>query len=208
MDLTKLLFTLIGSSGVAATGAYLTKDSWMPPKKSIEDALTGKKLISSMKGEALTKQWQEEFESDRESIKGVIGFKDNDKENGGLALSKWCSDQMSLDFLKNQEVFKNVEKYCLIRSVSSQLSRKGKSLLADSDASGWSATYAKRKEKSTPREDLGLSKDWVDNKESEELPTIKTWCSKNSKEDFIDSGENSLYIKVLKWCTSDGSKEN
>ncbi|AEW45806.1 hypothetical protein MHC_04750 [Mycoplasma haemocanis str. Illinois] len=207
MNLTKLSLLLAGSGG--AVGAYATKDYWMPLNKkeikSIADSLEGRKLISSLVGEALTKQWEEEFESDVENIKTLLRDSSLVKTTGGRILSKWCSEQMLLDADKNPEILKNVEKYCLIRSVSDQLSRKGKKLLGDGDQDGWSKVYKKRKEKSTNRAEVGLQEVWKEDQESKELPIIKEFCSTNSSADFIDSGANSIYSKVLKWCTSDGA---
>ncbi|AEG73521.1 hypothetical protein MHF_1285 [Mycoplasma haemofelis Ohio2] len=211
MDLTKSALLLAGSGGTMAAGAYATKDYWMPIKekaqevKSIRDSLKGRKLISSFVGEALTKQWEEEFDSDAENIKTLLKDTSLVKTTGGTALSKWCSEQMPLDADKNPEILKNVEKYCLIRSVSDQLSRKGKKLLGEGDQDGWSKTYKKRKEKSTNRAEVGLQETWKEDQESNELPTIKTWCSANSAADFTDSGADSIYTKVLKWCTEDGA---
>ncbi|CBY93209.1 hypothetical protein HF1_12010 [Mycoplasma haemofelis str. Langford 1] len=209
MDLTKSALLLTGSGGTMAAGAYATKDYWMPTKekvqevKSIRDSLKGRKLISSLVGEALTKQWEEEFESDSVAIKSLLKDTSLVKTTGGTALSNWCSEQMPLDADKNPEILKNVEKYCLIRSVSDQLSRKGKKLLGEGD--GWNATYTKRKQRTTSRGDVGLSGEWTNAQESNDLQTIKTWCSTNSAADFTDSGTDSIYTKVLKWCTADGA---
>ncbi|CBY93171.1 hypothetical protein HF1_11630 [Mycoplasma haemofelis str. Langford 1] len=210
MDLTKVALAM-GSGGTLATGAYLTKDHWMPSKeqkiKSIEDALKGRRLISSISDPK--KQWEAEFESAEQAIKSLLGDTSLNKENGGVKLSEWCAGKMSLDVDKNQEVFKNVEQYCLIRSVSSQLSRKGKNLLKADSEEGWSETYKKRKGDSSNRDDVGLTKvtDWSKADETNDIAEVKKWCSKNSDGEFLASEDeaNSLYTKVLKWCTKEGA---
>ncbi|CBY93185.1 hypothetical protein HF1_11770 [Mycoplasma haemofelis str. Langford 1] len=213
MDLVKPL-AVLGSGGTLATGAYLTKDHWMPsPKeekvKTISDALKGKKLISSLSTSDLEKQWEEEFESDQETLKKLLGDNNLDKSKGGKALSGWCANQMSLDVDKNQGTLKHVEKYCLIRSVASQLERKQKTLLKADQEQGWKTTYDKRKSTTSKREDIGLTgTDWTGDKESEDLPKVKEWCSTNSFKDFLASDNGALYTNVLKWCTTNGATEN
>ncbi|AEG73486.1 hypothetical protein MHF_1250 [Mycoplasma haemofelis Ohio2] len=214
MDPIKPLIAL-GSGGTLATGAYLTKDHWMPSNekefKSISDALKGRTLISSLKDDALTKQWEAEFESDKDAIKKLLGDSTLEKQQGGKKLSEWCVSKMSLDVNKNPEVFKNVENYCLVRSVASQLQRNKKTLLDVKSEDGWSATYKQRQTRSTSRTDIGLTdSNWSGKTETADLPKVKAWCSSNSGGDFLASqeGDNSLYTKVLKWCTKDGATEN
>ncbi|AEG73479.1 hypothetical protein MHF_1243 [Mycoplasma haemofelis Ohio2] len=214
MNATYLLSAL-GAGGAAATGAYLTKDHWMPSHeqkvKSIEEALKGRKLISSLEGNSLTKQWEAEFESDSNEIKTLLGNSSLNSQTGGVELSKWCSSKMPLDVDKNQDVFEKVEKYCLIRSVASQLARKQKTLLKEGQTSEWQATYKKRKDTSAKRSDLGLEGDsWTVDKQNEDLPKVKAWCTSNSEKEFLASpeGTDSLYTKVLKWCTKEGVNES
>ncbi|AEW45785.1 hypothetical protein MHC_04645 [Mycoplasma haemocanis str. Illinois] len=214
MNLVKPLIASI-SGGTLATGAYLTRDHWMPLKekefKSISDALKGRTLISSLKGDALTKQWEAEFESDKDAIKELLGDSTLEKQQGGVKLSEWCASKMSLDVNENQSVFKNVEKYCLIRNVASQLIRNKKTLLGAGQDTDWKSTYDKRKNTSAKREDIGLTdSNWNGKTETEDLPKVKSWCASNSGGDFLASqeGENSLYTKVLKWCTKEGATEN
>ncbi|CBY93254.1 hypothetical protein HF1_12460 [Mycoplasma haemofelis str. Langford 1] len=210
MDLTKPLLFL-GTGGAMTTGAYLTKDYWMPSKeetsKSIRDSLEGKKLISTtLTGTALTKQWEEEFESDSDAIKSLLNKSDLNKQTGGEALSKWCDDQMSLDAKGNEGVLAKVEKYCLVRSVSSQLSRKGKNLLGKDNSSGWTTTYNKRKSANANRDVVGLTggTTWTSVNEGDDISKVKTWCSENSEKDFLvsEQGNSSLYTNVLEWCTA------
>ncbi|CBY93174.1 hypothetical protein HF1_11660 [Mycoplasma haemofelis str. Langford 1] len=214
MDLIKPLIAL-GSGGTLATGAYLTKDHWMPSNekefKSISDALKGRTLISSLKDDTLTKQWEAEFESDKDAIKKLLGDSALEKQQVGKKLSEWCVSKMSLDVNKNPEVFKNVENYCLIRSVASQLQRNKKTLLDVKSEDGWVTTYEQRKKKTTNRSNIGLEGEWNKPPEQQQdLNAIKAWCSSNSGGDFLASqeGDNSLYTKVLKWCTKDGATEN
>ncbi|AEW45795.1 hypothetical protein MHC_04695 [Mycoplasma haemocanis str. Illinois] len=207
-------FVILGSSGTLAAGAYLTKDSWMSSSKkrqeqTIANALQNRRLISSLQTSDLAKQWEEEFESDQETLKKLLGDSSLDKSKGGKALSEWCDGKMSLDVDKNKEIFKNVEKYCLIRSVASQLERKQKTLLKENQEQEWKSTYNKRKSTSSKRDDIGLNgADWNTDKESEDLPKVKEWCAANSGKDFLASDNNDIYTKVLKWCTSNGATES
>ncbi|AEG73553.1 hypothetical protein MHF_1317 [Mycoplasma haemofelis Ohio2] len=188
---------------VAAAGGYHFFSS---RNESIQEALKNVRLISSLTGDALIKQWQEEFESDKKDIKPLIGFTSDDKEGGGRALAKWCNDQMSLDSVKHPEGLKNVKSYCLIRTVSSHLSRHNKTLLNESNVTEWQATYNQRKTKKTPKADIGMENDdWSADNYTKELPTVKTWCSTNSVKDFLASED--LYTRVLKWCTKEGATE-
>ncbi|CBY93261.1 hypothetical protein HF1_12530 [Mycoplasma haemofelis str. Langford 1] len=201
---------LLGSMGSVAAGAYLTQGYWMPSKeeksKSIRDSLEGKKLISSaLSGTPLVKQWEEEFESDKAKIEALLGQGTLDKVKGGVALSTWCSNQMSLDSEQNKGVLENVKSYCLVRSVSNQLKRKSKTLLGTSHTTEWKATYDKRKQASEKRSDVGLTgeSNWD---EGNDLVKIKVWCSGNSEQEFLvsEQGTSDLYTKVLKWCTKEG----
>ncbi|AEW45790.1 hypothetical protein MHC_04670 [Mycoplasma haemocanis str. Illinois] len=191
----------VSVASVAAVGGYY----YISKNLSIQEALKNEKLISSLSVDSVTKQWEEEFESSKTSIKSIIGFNSDDKVEGGKALAKWCNDQMSLDSVKNEGVLNNVRNYCLVRSVSSQLSRLGKTLLGTSNTTEWSTTYKKRKTQKTPRTDVGLSGEWNGDHETQELPTVKNWCSSNSEKDFVS--KEGLYEKVLKWCTKDGANE-
>ncbi|AEW45782.1 hypothetical protein MHC_04630 [Mycoplasma haemocanis str. Illinois] len=209
MNLVKLV-VIAGSGGTLATGAYLTRDRWIPSKaqkaKNIEDSLKGRKLISSIANPK--KQWEAEFESAEQEIKSLLGDTSLNKENGGVKLSEWCDSKMSLDVDKNLDVLKNVEKYCLIRNISSQLSRKGKSLLKVDSEDGWSSTYQKRKGDSSNRGDVALTNtaNWDGANETNDIKEVKKWCSENSDKEFLasESEANSLYTKVLKWCTKEG----
>ncbi|CBY93190.1 hypothetical protein HF1_11820 [Mycoplasma haemofelis str. Langford 1] len=212
MSLTKSLAAL-GTGGTMATGAYLTSDYWMPSKEkapmSIRDSLKGA-LISSISDSAVAKkQWEAEFDSASDAIKTLLNKNDLTTETGGKALESWCSLQMPLNSHENQEVLANVEKYCLIRSVSSQLSRKNKNLLKVDVADGWSETYQNRKKEqsSANRTSVGLSNPWQEGKEAEDLVVIKKWCSDNSEKEFrvSNQGTSDLYDNVLKWCTKEGA---
>ncbi|AEG73474.1 hypothetical protein MHF_1236 [Mycoplasma haemofelis Ohio2] len=113
---------------------------------------------------------------------------------------------MELDSKKNQESLKLVEKYCLIRDLASQLSRKGKTLLTSSSlATDWNNTYTKRKNKSTARADVGLDgANWDNTQQETDLKKIKEWCEGTSKQDFLASEDK--YEKLHKWCTKDGAQ--
>ncbi|CBY93179.1 hypothetical protein HF1_11710 [Mycoplasma haemofelis str. Langford 1] len=204
MKLGTVAASLGGASAasVAAAGGYHYLSSKNP---SIQEVLKDSKLISGLSSDAVTKQWEEEFESAKTNIKTLIGFNSEDKAEGGKALAKWCNDQMSLDSVKNEDVLKNVKNYCLVRSVSSQLSRLGKTLLGSSHTTEWTTTYKKRKTQQTPRTDVGLDGNWNGDHETTELPTVKNWCSANSGKDFV--AKEGLYEKVLKWCTQEGANE-
>ncbi|AEW45800.1 hypothetical protein MHC_04720 [Mycoplasma haemocanis str. Illinois] len=213
MSLVKALVVL-GSGGTVATGVYLTSDYWMSSKEgtmvSIKDSLKGKKLISSIAdSEVAKKQWEAEFDSASDAIKSLLNKSDLTSETGGKALESWCSLQMSLNSHENKEVLSNVEKYCLVRSVASQISRKNKNLLKADVETGWSSTYQKRKaaQETSNRSSVGLSGAWQEGKETEELKIIKKWCSDNSEKEFLVSnkGNSDLYDNVLKWCTQEGA---
>ncbi|AEW45829.1 hypothetical protein MHC_04865 [Mycoplasma haemocanis str. Illinois] len=198
----------LGSVGGISAGAYLTQGYWMPSKKfkSIKDSLEEKKFISStLSGNSLIKQWEEEFESDKAAIEALLKVGSLDKVAGGVALSKWCADQMTLDSEKNKGILENVKKYCLIRDISSQLKRKSKLLLDSSHTSEWKTTYDKRKSASEKRSDVGLTDENTWN-EGDDLSKIKEWCSRNSEQEFLvsEQGTSDLYTKVLKWCTKEG----
>ncbi|AEW45778.2 hypothetical protein MHC_04610 [Mycoplasma haemocanis str. Illinois] len=206
------LLTALGAAGSLSVGVYLTRDHWMPQHeqkvKSIEEALKGRRLISSLPENSLTKQWEAEFESASNEIKNLLGNNSLNAQTGGVELSKWCSSKMSLNVDENMDVFKNVEKYCLIRSISSQLARKQKTLLKEEQADEWKSTYKKRQDTTSKRADVGLSGDnWTEN---DDLSKVKAWCTSNSEQEFLASqeGTDSMYSKVLKWCTKEGANES
>ncbi|CBY93163.1 hypothetical protein HF1_11550 [Mycoplasma haemofelis str. Langford 1] len=210
MKLGTVAASLGGASAasVAAAGGY----HYLSSKNaivSIKESLKGSRLISDLPSSSLTKQWQEEFKSakedisrDIEDLKGVT-----EEVDGGKKLESWCSRQMDLDSAKNADVLALVKKYCLVRSVSSQLSRNKKTLLGsgDEEKSKWQATYKKREERKTDRKDMGLQDAWNGKQEDKDLPKIKEWCSNHQDNDFIATED--LYTKLLKWCTVEGATE-
>nr|WP_014272836.1 hypothetical protein [Mycoplasma haemocanis] len=194
--------------GVAAVGGY----HYLSHKEnsvSIRSSLKDFKLISTLTGEALTKQWVAEFKSATNDIKEKIEELKNvtDEAEGGRKLASWCSKQMDLDSRKYPETFELVKKYCLVRDLSSQLKRNNKSVLDRKQDSDWKDVFQKRKTQKSTRSDVGI-KDatWPTGNEKDDvdLLMIQTWCENTEKEEFLASDNNSKYDKLLKWCTADG----
>ncbi|AEG73547.1 hypothetical protein MHF_1311 [Mycoplasma haemofelis Ohio2] len=200
---TKVSLALGGASvaGTTALGGYYYLSS---DNASIQTSLKGYRLISNLSREARAKQWEEELESDFSQIsKDIPDLKGvSDKAAGGKKLEAWCSKQMSLNSKENSETLALVKKYCLVRSISNQLSRKGISLLGD-DEGQWKSTYGKRKSESSSRSDVNLEGEWQSATEEKDLPVIKSWCSSNRERDFIAADSSNLYQRVLLWCTAD-----
>ncbi|CBY93151.1 hypothetical protein HF1_11430 [Mycoplasma haemofelis str. Langford 1] len=194
------------AASAAAVGGY----HYLSQKEtviSIREALKDAKLISTLTGDALTKQWVTEFKSAQNDIKEKIQELKSvtSEEDGGKKLESWCLKQMDLDSKKHSETLELVKKYCLIRDLASQLSRNKKVLLGKSQQSEWSALYKKHKGSSATRADVGLTGEtWSENKENDELPVIQNWCEGTSKQDFLASDNDTKYNKLIKWCTADG----
>ncbi|AEW45776.1 hypothetical protein MHC_04600 [Mycoplasma haemocanis str. Illinois] len=184
---------------VAAGGYYVMNSHGL----TIKERLKGKKFIPSSDS-AL---WTEEFKSDSANIKSSIpDLKDATDTNGGEKLKSWCESQMELDSKKNPKSLELVEKYCLVRDLSSQLSRQNKTLLSGNGSQAeWTATYNKRKTKTSTRTDVGLQGTNWD--ESTDLPTIKSWCDENSKKEFSTSTQKDIYPKLVSWCTKEAASE-
>ncbi|AEG73472.1 hypothetical protein MHF_1234 [Mycoplasma haemofelis Ohio2] len=204
MKLGTVAASLGGASAAsAAAGGYYLYSKDTPV--SIREALKDSKLISTLSGEALTKQWQEEFKSAKDDIKRDIrDLKDfTAEDDGGKKLESWCLKQMDLDSKKHDDTLQLVKKYCLVRDLASQLKRNNKSLIGKSQSDAWGAVYEKRKSGKSTRADIGLSgADWPESKQTEELPVIQKWCEDTIKESFLASEDK--YNKLLKWCTEDG----
>ncbi|CBY93181.1 hypothetical protein HF1_11730 [Mycoplasma haemofelis str. Langford 1] len=198
---TSLLLGGASATGAAAAaGGYYVLSSKEP---TIKEELKSKKFIPFSD----SSQWDEEFKSDstniKASIKALEGATDN---NGGSKLKEWCESQMELDAKKHSKSLELVSKYCLIRDLASQLSRKGKTLLSsNSSESEWKATYSKRQNKSTSRAEVNLTGSaWT---ETTDLPLIRKWCEDNSKKDFLASNKNDIYSKLENWCTKEAASE-
>ncbi|AEW45764.1 hypothetical protein MHC_04540 [Mycoplasma haemocanis str. Illinois] len=196
--------SLIGGAS-AAGGYYYLSHKEIPV--SIRSSLKDFKLISTLTGDSLTKQWVAEFKSAKDDIKSEIEeLKDvAGDDEGGRKLESWCSKQMDLEAKKYPETFELVKKYCLIRDLSSQISRNKKTLLRPDQSSEWTSLYQKKKSGTATRADVGLGgTTWEADKEKDELPTIQNWCNKTSRESFLASDNDSKYNKLIEWCTSSG----
>ncbi|CBY93165.1 hypothetical protein HF1_11570 [Mycoplasma haemofelis str. Langford 1] len=184
----------------AAAGGYYVMNSH---GTTIKEQLKDRKFIPSS-DDAL---WTEEFKSDSANMKiSIEALKDATDFDGGSKLKSWCESQMELDSKKNSKSLELVEKYCLIRDLSSQLSRQNKTLLVGSDSKeAWNATYSKRKTKTSTRADVGLQgTNWT---EDTDLPIIKSWCDENSKKEFSVSSQKDIYPKLVSWCTKEAANE-
>ncbi|CBY92472.1 hypothetical protein HF1_04640 [Mycoplasma haemofelis str. Langford 1] len=200
------------ASGIGATGAY-AGSLYLSNKTTIASQLTkdGHVLISSITNKEHSKQqWEAEFESDEQNIKTLIGFNGNGKVLGGTALEEWCSSKLKENYSETYKDLKGIKSYCVVRSITSQLSRKGTSVLTESsgDSTKWSSTYGKRKTtpKKTPRSQIeGLEGTWSQShEENKDLEKIKAWCNKKSQALFY--AHESTYDQVYNWCTEGGAK--
>ncbi|AEW45213.1 hypothetical protein MHC_01735 [Mycoplasma haemocanis str. Illinois] len=199
------------SLGTIVTGAYIGS-SYLSKKSTISDHLTHSnyQLISSISNKDHSRlQWEAEFESDKDKIKGLIGFTEDDKKKGGEALERWCSSKLKESYSEEHKDLERIKSYCVIRDISSQLKRKGKSVLSDSDGK-WTQTYNKRKStpKRSPRSQIaGLTGEWnasgVSHSEGDDLAKIKEWCKLTSQSSF--RAYETTYDQVYNWCTEDGT---
>ncbi|CBY92479.1 hypothetical protein HF1_04710 [Mycoplasma haemofelis str. Langford 1] len=205
---------MVGLGGVAATtGAYAGSRYLRNNKSSVAHHLeeSGYKLISSIdNSEHLKLQWQEEFKSDKEKIKTLIGFSQGSDEDGGKALEAWCNINLKKEYLENSKELEGVKNYCVLRTIESQLSRdNNKKILTDDsgDNTKWENTYNKRKETTTlsPRSQVGLTGEWAQhsNSKDEDLKIIKPWCKAQSKSHFL--AYQQTYTHVNNWCTEGGA---
>ncbi|AEW45220.1 hypothetical protein MHC_01770 [Mycoplasma haemocanis str. Illinois] len=168
---------------------------------------SGYKLIFFIENSDNVKlQFLEEFKSDRENIKLLIGFTGSSDENGGKALEKWCSSKLNEEYSEHLGDLSGVKKYCVLRTIESQLSRNKKGVLSEGDASKWDQTYEQRKKTTTlsPRSQVGLNGDWTTPNKNTDLQTIKHWCKTQSQSYFL--AHEKIYTNVYNWCTEDGSK--
>ncbi|CBY93240.1 hypothetical protein HF1_12320 [Mycoplasma haemofelis str. Langford 1] len=198
-----LLLGGAAATSAAAFGGYHYLSSKETP---IREVLKGSKLISDLPASVRAEQWGLELESDLENIKKSIPELKviSGKEDGIQKLSAWCSKSMELDSQKNEEVLSLAKKYCLIRNIESQLSRKGLTLLGE-DGEKWKATYNARKgSQKSKRSDVGLKGEWKDSNEEQDLATIKSWCASTREKDFLASDKEDLYVKSVMWCTEEG----
>ncbi|AEW45246.1 hypothetical protein MHC_01900 [Mycoplasma haemocanis str. Illinois] len=194
--------------GATATGVYIGSN-YLTNTTSVSKYLTnsGYKLISSIKNpEHIKRQWQEEFKSDKETIKSLLNLKEDDENKGGEELRKWCSSKLESEYSNNFEDLENVKKYCVIKTIKEWLIRDGnKKILTENqgDNSKWEATYNKRKQAKTSRSQVGLTESWPENsgpdKKDADLPVIKNWCREKSNADFLAHEET--YSQVKDWCT-------
>ncbi|OAL09795.1 hypothetical protein A6V39_05050 [Candidatus Mycoplasma haematobovis] len=151
-------------------------------------------------------QWTAEFESDSAKIQATWGTEIKD----GETLKTKCGKVMSSDSEKNKEDIENVKKWCGIRSISSQLERKGKKFLVNSKEDAgtltgkWTATYNKRKENQTSRATLGLSGTWPSTDQNE-IERVKALCREKGNSDFLVK-DNVIYTAIENWCTEEGAK--
>ncbi|AEG72721.1 hypothetical protein MHF_0445 [Mycoplasma haemofelis Ohio2] len=200
------------SLGTVTTGAYVGS-IYLSDNPTISDHLTKSnyKLISSISNKDHSQlQWETEFESDKDKIKTLIGFAEEDKKKGGEALEKWCSSKLKESYSEDHKDLEGIKSYCVIRDISSQLKRKGKSVLADSDGK-WTQTYNKRKDtpKRSPRSQIAeLTGEWNSGSgssptETEDLIKIKKWCKSKSQAYFY--AHEQIYDQVYNWCTEDGA---
>ncbi|AEW45249.1 hypothetical protein MHC_01915 [Mycoplasma haemocanis str. Illinois] len=204
---------MAGLGGAAATtGAYVGVSYLKKSKTSVAEHLqeSGYKLISSISNiEHIKLQWREEFKSDKEKIKVLIGFSQGNDEEGGKALEAWCSSNLKKDYLEGSKELEGVKSYCVLRTIENQLSRdNGKKILTDdtSDNSKWENTYNKRKETTSlsPRSQVGLTGEWAQHSNSKDadLAVIKSWCKTQSKVHFL--AYQQTYTHVNNWCTEGG----
>ncbi|AEW45792.1 hypothetical protein MHC_04680 [Mycoplasma haemocanis str. Illinois] len=197
--------SLLLLGGASATGAAVAGGYYFVNSKgsTIKDELKDRTFISSTD----IAQWDEEFKSDSKKIKESIKeLADATDSNGGIKLKNWCESQMELDAKKHPKSLELVGKYCLIRDLSSQISRKGKTLLGNnSPESEWKATYSKRQQKQTSRSEVNLSgSSWA---ETTDLPLIKQWCDDIGKKEFLASNKGDFYSKLESWCTKEAASE-
>ncbi|CBY92322.1 hypothetical protein HF1_03140 [Mycoplasma haemofelis str. Langford 1] len=202
-----------GALGSTAGGIYLGKEILSEKEdKSIRGYLLrkGSKLISDLsEQEGVNEQWTEEFKSDKEEIKKLLGTSENGDEAGGRLLKAWCEGHISRDYSQTYKDLGKVEKYCLLRTIQSQLSRNKKKLLtsASADDGEWEATYNKRKETTSrsPRSQIeGLEGQWNGDTKAKDLPIIKAWCSKGAQDLFL-AKKKDAYTNIENWCTKEGA---
>ncbi|AEW45139.1 hypothetical protein MHC_01365 [Mycoplasma haemocanis str. Illinois] len=205
-----------GALGSTVGGVYLGRNILIAKEdKSIRGYLLrkGSKLISDLsEKDGVNEQWTEEFKSDKEEIKKLLGTSENGDEAGGRLLKKWCESHISKDYSQTYKDLDKVEKYCLLRTIQSQLSRNKKKLLGmdSSDDGEWEATYSKRKSTTnlSPRSQIkGLEGQWNGDTKDKDLPIIKSWCANGVKDLFL-ANKKEAYTTVENWCTKEGASVN
>nr|WP_014272261.1 hypothetical protein [Mycoplasma haemocanis] len=207
----------LGVVGTATGGIYLGKRLLDEKKdKSTRNYFLsrGRLLISDLSlDDGIIEQWREEFKSDKDEIKRLLNTTEDGEEKGGVLLKNWCDSQMKKDYLPSNKDLDKVEKYCLIRTIESQISRNKKTLLTDieGDKSKWEATYDKRKSTTSlsPRSQIaGLDGEWKDkqNTRDTDLPIIKSWCKVKVGGFFLAKEKSTSYTSVENWCTEQGAQ--
>ncbi|AEG72708.1 hypothetical protein MHF_0432 [Mycoplasma haemofelis Ohio2] len=209
-------FAALGTLGTASGGVYLSKklldgNEDKSTRKHFLDK--GRLLISDLSvDEGVVQQWQEEFKSDKDEIKRLLNTAEDGEEKGGILLKNWCDNQMKRGYSSTNGDLDKVEKYCLIRTIASQISRNKKTLLTskEDDNSKWEATYDKRKTTSlSPRSQIaGLDGEWKDkqNTRDADLLIIKSWCQEKASGLFLAKEKSTLYTPVENWCTEQGAQ--
>lgn len=195
----KLLSSTIGISAIGTATYFGGKELFRV--QTIKEKLSsdGFKFIPS----SSQAQWEAEFKSDEESIKKILG-----DEATSNSLKEWCESKFDNSSINNETDLSNVKRWCLIRTISNQLGRKGKKLLVGAHEEGieakWDATIAKSKnDRSKDREKLGLKGAW-DQVKNDDKEKIKKWCAINSESDYLVEKEET-YELVEAWCTEEGA---
>ncbi|AEG73606.1 hypothetical protein MHF_1370 [Mycoplasma haemofelis Ohio2] len=196
-------------TGVAATGGMVgggflahSLTSKNNQEKTLESHFKSRNLtlISFLDDAKEGKQWSEEFSLDQEAIK-----KYNNKITTGEELKSWCWNNMKLKVEGNKELVPYVEKWCILGTVESRISRtKGKELISDSDDSGWTTIYdTNNTEDVRTKIKLTGAKGSAPNNKEADLKVIKGFCSENKAKTFLAEEKETVYNLVLKWCTKD-----
>ncbi|AEG73633.1 hypothetical protein MHF_1397 [Mycoplasma haemofelis Ohio2] len=198
---SKILLGSVAAGGVG-TGGVMTLRHFSSKEESIKEALKGEdiELISSL---AIPKaQYELEYESDKDLIKKEINYQGDKKDEGGAKLKEWCDSKILLPSKDNGDLISKIKKWCSIRTVSNQLSRAGKTLLtASSKADNWNKALQEVKKVKKDRTKVGLDGNWDQNTDTNDINTMKTWCTGKGDEKFLATNKESIYDIVESWCS-------
>ncbi|AEW45832.1 hypothetical protein MHC_04880 [Mycoplasma haemocanis str. Illinois] len=194
MNLIKPLIVFAGSGTIVATGAYLTRDSWISSKKT----KTPFKRVS----QALLDNNYKPLDTTRaDSWKSILS-----KYNAAYSVTKTTVDlQNECRVLLEKEEFNDgdyqkARRWCVeTQSVQNRLgffNRASLSTSSDTDDSKW-------KEKITSHKGVHSNKlnHNFGDEEAKNVTDIKSECGKLSSKESVDEDFESSFSKFYEWCS-------
>ncbi|AEG73571.1 hypothetical protein MHF_1335 [Mycoplasma haemofelis Ohio2] len=197
MDLIKPLAAVAGSGTAVATGAYLTRDSWMPAKE-VEKPTIPPKSVSQV----LSNNKYKPLDTTKpDSWTSILS-----KYNSAYSVTKTTSDlQNECRGLLDKEGFstedyQKARRWCVeTQSVEKRLglfNRKVLSTSADTDDNTWKERITAHKGEHSNK----LSHTFGDD-ESKNVQDIKAECGKLNSKESIDEDFEGSFSKSYEWCS-------